>query len=95
VRLKVGWPALPPDGGEEEADACLTFRAVVMNDVTEGQVSRVDQDACFLTRFADRSLDHRFTGLQVPAGRAQLTVGVAGARPLQQEDHSVGRRKRT
>jgi hypothetical protein len=21
VRLQVGWPALPPDGGEEEADA--------------------------------------------------------------------------
>jgi hypothetical protein len=61
-----------------------------MNDVTEGEVGRVDQDACFLACFADRSLDHRFTCLQVPAGRAQLTVGVAGARPFQQEDRSVG-----
>lgn len=47
VRLQVGWRALPPDDGEEEADACLTFGAAVMNDVTEGQVSRVDQNACF------------------------------------------------
>jgi len=36
VRLQVGWLALPPDGGEEEADARLTFGAAVMNDVTEG-----------------------------------------------------------
>jgi hypothetical protein len=40
ARLQVGWFAVPPDGGEEEADACLTFGATVMNDVTEGQVSR-------------------------------------------------------
>ena len=36
VRLQVGWLALPPDGGEKEADARLTFGAAVMNDVTEG-----------------------------------------------------------
>ena len=71
------------------------LRAAVVNDMAEGQVSRVDQDACFLPRFADRFLDRGFTCLQVPAGRAQLTVGVAGARPLQQEDRLVGRRMRT
>lgn len=37
-----------------------------MNDMTEGQVGGIDADARLLSRFADRSLDHRFAGLQVP-----------------------------
>jgi hypothetical protein len=50
MRLQVGWLALPPDSGEEEVDACLAFGAAVVNDVAEGQVGGVDQDACFLAR---------------------------------------------
>ncbi len=60
-----------------------------MNDVAEGKVGRIDAHANLLARFADRALDHRFPCLQVPRGRAQLAVGVASARALQQEDYSI------
>jgi hypothetical protein len=40
-----------------------------MNDVAEGQVSRIDEHTDFLMCFADRSLDHRVPCLQVARGR--------------------------
>jgi hypothetical protein len=54
------------------------------------RISRAPACPTCRSPFADRTLDHRFHGLQVPRGRAQLAVGVASARPFQQKNHSVG-----
>ena len=69
VRLLVDWLPVPAGGGEEEPDARLAFGVSVMNDVAEGQVSRIDEHTDFLMCFADRSMDHRFPCLQVARGR--------------------------
>ena len=69
----------------------LAFGVSAMNDVAEGQVSRLDDpDFLMLLCFADRSLDHRFPCLQVAGGRGaperqlfrQVLSACVGSGPL-------------
>jgi hypothetical protein len=53
VRFLVDWLTLPACGVEEGSDARLASGVAVMNDVAEGQVSRIDEHADFLACFAD------------------------------------------
>jgi len=57
VRFTADWLALPAGGGEEESDARLAFGVAAMNDMAEGQVSRIGKHADVLVRFADHSPD--------------------------------------
>src|SRR5690625_2186696 len=78
----------PTAGGEEEPDTGLSLRAAVVGDVDALQDVGSDVDADLVGDLAQRTVDHRFAGLQVAAGNAQFPVAEPSVSAFHQQDVS-------